>query len=119
MLFAHLSHALSLNDVCDALRLHSGALSTLRGATPPSRNGLSHANKTRSADLAEDIFYEVLQRLTRLCPKFGRTDTTFRLPRGLKRTINLIDSTTIQLADMDGAPVLSDTALYSVHKQVE
>ncbi|MDR3012326.1 MAG: IS4 family transposase [Chitinispirillales bacterium] len=97
MLFAHLSHALSLNDVCDALRLHSGALSTLRGATPPSRNGLSHANKTRSADLAEDIFYEVLQRLTRLYPKFGRTDTTFRLPRGLKRTINLIDSTTIQL----------------------
>jgi hypothetical protein len=37
MLFAHLTHALSLNYACDALRLHSGALLTLRGATPPSR----------------------------------------------------------------------------------
>jgi hypothetical protein len=34
--------------VCDTLRLHEGALSALRRATPPSRNGLSHANRTRS-----------------------------------------------------------------------
>src|SRR6516225_11395438 len=44
MLFAQLTHAMGLNDVCDALRLHSGPLSALRGATPPSRNNLSHAN---------------------------------------------------------------------------
>src|SRR5215469_10369244 len=97
MIFAHLTHALSLNDVCDALRLHSGALSTIRGATPPSRNGLSHANKVRSADFAKDVFYEVLGRLTSQYPKFGRTDVSFKPPRGLKRTINLLDSTTIQL----------------------
>jgi hypothetical protein len=27
MLFAQLTHAIGLNDVCDALRLHSGPLS--------------------------------------------------------------------------------------------
>ena len=32
MLFAHLTHGIGLNDVCDALRLHSGPLSALRGA---------------------------------------------------------------------------------------
>ena len=41
LIFAQVSHALSLNDVCDTLRHHSGALATVRGATPPSRNGLS------------------------------------------------------------------------------
>lgn len=35
LLYAHLTHALGLNDVCDALRLHSGPLSAIRGATPP------------------------------------------------------------------------------------
>ncbi len=30
-------------------------------------------------------------------PRFGRTDVSFKPPRGLKRTINLLDSTTIQL----------------------
>src|SRR3984893_10958131 len=52
MLFAQLTHAIGLNDVCDALRLHSGPLSALRGATPPSRNNLSHDNKRREAALA-------------------------------------------------------------------
>jgi Domain of unknown function (DUF4372) len=36
MLFAQLTHSIGLNDVCDALRLHSGPLSALRGATPLS-----------------------------------------------------------------------------------
>lgn len=97
MIFAHHSHALSLNDVADTLRFHSGALSTLRNATPPSRNGLSHANRVRSASMAKDLFYEVLQHLTTSFPQFGRMDTTFKLPRKIKRTINLVDSTTIQL----------------------
>lgn len=97
MLFAHLSHALSLNDVCDTLRLHRGSLSTLRGATPPSRNGLSHANKIRSSGMAKELFYTVLGHLRGMYPKFGRMDETFKLPRRLKRVINLVDSTTIQL----------------------
>lgn len=97
MLFAHHSHALSLNDVSDTLRFHQGALSTLRNATPPSRNGLSHANRVRPASMGKELFHEVLHHLTNNFPKFGRMDTTFKLPRKIKRTINLVDSTTIQL----------------------
>lgn len=97
MIFAHLTHALSLNDVCDTLKHHSGALSTIRNATPPSRNGLSHSNKVRSSEMAKDLFYEVLSHFTSHFPRFGRQDISFKLPRRLKRTINLIDSTTIQL----------------------
>ncbi len=41
MLFAQLSHAISLNDVCDWLRLKAAALSRLQ-IVPPSRNTLSH-----------------------------------------------------------------------------
>src|SRR5215469_13538744 len=71
MLFAQLTHAIGLNDVCDALRLHSGPLSTLRGATAPSRNNLSHANKRRDAALAERLFWAVLEHLQKLSPGFG------------------------------------------------
>jgi len=58
MLFAQLTHAIGLNDVCDALRLHSGLLSALRGATPPSRNNLSHANKHRAARVGRTAFLD-------------------------------------------------------------
>ena len=49
LLYAQLTHSIGLNDVCDALRLRSGPLWAIRGATPPSRNGLSHAGKERKA----------------------------------------------------------------------
>lgn len=97
MIYAHLTHASSLNDVCDSLRYHEGALQSIRGATPPSRNGLSHANKTRRSELARDLFYEVLWRLRDWYPQFGRLDVSFKMPRGLKRVVNIVDSTTIQL----------------------
>lgn len=41
MLYAQLSHAIGLNDVCDGMALHSGPLSAVRGATAPPRNTLS------------------------------------------------------------------------------
>jgi hypothetical protein len=97
MIFAHLAHALSLNDVCDTMRHHAGALLTVRNAQPPSRNGLSHANKVRSAEMAKDLFYATQHHLTGHFPKFGRMDATFKLPRRIKRVINIVDSTTIQL----------------------
>src|SRR6185436_14379040 len=58
LLYAQLSHALSLNDVCDGLRLMATPLRALRGATPPSRNALSHANKIRDCGMAEALFWE-------------------------------------------------------------
>lgn len=44
LMFAHPTHAIGLNDVCDSLRMQRLLLATLRGATPPSRNNFSHAN---------------------------------------------------------------------------
>ncbi len=96
LLYAHLTHAIGLNDVCDSLQLHSGPLSGIRGATPPSRNGLSHANKHRNPELAQELFWKMLDHLKGLNPSFGGG----RLPRPLRRfarSIHVIDSTTIEL----------------------
>lgn len=96
LLYAQLSHALSLNDVCDGLRLWATPLRALRGATPPSRNALSHANKIRDCALAEQLFWRVLEHLQASCPRFGQGAV-----RGLawrfRRTIHVVDATVIQL----------------------
>ncbi len=96
LLYAQLTHSLGLNDVCDALELHSGPLSAVRGATAPRRNTLSHANRLRDPAMAEKLFWQMLEHLQGLCPGFGRG----RRPRfafRFKRMIHLVDSTTIQL----------------------
>jgi len=96
LLYAQLTHSLGLNDVCDALRLHSGPLSALRGATPPPKNTLSHANRTRDPKLAEQLFWSVLEHLQTLQPAFGGHRTP-RFAFRFKRLIHVVDSTTIQL----------------------
>lgn len=97
MLYAQLTHAIGLNDVCDGLRHHSGWLSRIRGASPPSRNGFSHANKVRDAAMAEKLFWGVLDHLRSLQPHFGTGAGRKGLCRRFKRTIHVVDSTTIQL----------------------
>lgn len=99
MLFAQLSAAISLNDLCDNLRNHSGLLSTIRGALFPSRNGLSNANKERSADMAEELFWNVLNHFESQSPGFGHGPKKRKrgLPRRFKRTIHAVDSSTIKL----------------------
>ncbi len=96
LLFAQLAHSLGLNDVCDALGLHSGPLSAIRGATPPKRNTLSHANRQRDPALPEQLFWQMLEHLQGLCPGFGRRGRP-RFAFRFKRMIHLVDSTTIQL----------------------
>ena len=96
LIYAQLTHALSLNDVCDALRLHAGPLSAIRGATAPSKNALSHANRERNPKMAEALFWTMLEHLPQLQPGFGarrRPKFAFRF----KRMIHVVDSTTIQL----------------------
>ena len=97
MLFAQLTHAIGLNDVCDALRLHSGPLSALRGATAPSRNNLSHANKRRDAALAEGLFWAVLEHLQKISPGFAAGARGKGLARRFRRVIHVVDSSTIAL----------------------
>ena len=88
LIYAQLTHALGLNDVCDALHLNTGPLSAIRGATAPSKNALSHANRERDAGMAEALFWKMLEELQRIAPRFA-----FRF----KRMIHVVDSTTIQL----------------------
>jgi len=97
LIHSQLTHAIGLNDVCDGLRLHCGPLSALRGATPPSRNNLSHANKVRDAAMAEALFWAVLSHLQELHPEFAGSRKGKGLLRRFKRTIHAVDSTTIQL----------------------
>jgi hypothetical protein len=97
LLYAQLTHSIGLNDVCDALGLHSGPLSSLRGATPPTRNNLSHANKVRPAEMAEKLFWAVFEHLGDLSPRFVGGKSGKRFARRFKRTIHLVDSTTIPL----------------------
>ena len=98
LLFAQLSHAIGLNDVCDSLTLHSGPLSAVRGATPPSRNTFSHANKTRPAEIAEKLFWQVLSHLRCVHPGFaGAAHRGRNAVRRFKCAIHVVDATTIQL----------------------
>lgn len=98
MMYAQLSHSLSLNDVCDALQNHVGALSQIRHCTPPSRNGLSHANRTRNADMAEELFWNTLEYFRKDFPSFISTGRNYPgLPHRFKRMIHAVDSSTIPL----------------------
>lgn len=96
LLYAQLAHALSLNDVCDGLRLWATPLRALRAATPPSRNALSHANKVRSSAMAEALFWQVLAHLQDSFPAFRR-GTVRGLAWRFRRSIHVVDATVIQL----------------------
>src|SRR6266705_541684 len=95
--YAQLTHSIGLNDVCDALQLNSGPLSALRGATPPTRNNLSHANKVRDPIMAEKLFWAVYEHLGNILPQFLSGKAGKKFARKFKRAIHLVDSSTIQL----------------------
>jgi len=96
MLYAQFTHAIGLNDVVDALRANRASMASIRGAEPPSRNGLSHANRTRDPKMAEELFWTMLDHFETLQPGFGGVKFR-RLPRRFKRTVYALDSTTIKL----------------------
>jgi Transposase DDE domain/Domain of unknown function (DUF4372) len=96
LLFTQLAHSLSLNDVADTLSAHR-SLGTIRSACPPSRNNLSHANKVRNSDMAEELFWETLKYLESTPGRFGMGKKYSGIPRRFKKTVYAIDSTTIQL----------------------
>lgn len=96
MLFAQLAHAISLNDVCDWLRLKAAALGRF-GVTPPARNTLSHANRQRGAAFAEQLFWSTLGHLQQIRPAFATGRRGRGLLRRFKVRIHAVDSTTMQL----------------------
>lgn len=98
LLYGQLSRASSLNEICDAAKLHEPELNRIRGATAPKRNTFSNANRTRDPIIAEKLYWAVLEHLQALSPLF----TQYRKHKGfifrLKRDIFAIDSTTLKLA---------------------
>ena len=98
MLYAHLAHLLSLNDICDSLHNHAGPLAQIRNCTHPSRNGLSHANKTRNANRTEELFWMVYNSLSSHYSAFLTSSRNYPgLPyRFRTRTIRAVDLTTIK-----------------------
>jgi hypothetical protein len=96
LLFAQFTHALSLNDVCDALKNHAAKLLRIRRAAAPSKNAFSHANRQRDGEMAQALFWRILEHLYSLSPGFG--GRRFKgMPRRFKRAVYAVDSTTIQL----------------------
>ena len=94
--YAQLTHSIGLNDVCDSLQLYSGPLATIGGATPPSRNGFSNANRERPAEMAEQLFWAVRDHLGEQSPGFvagHRRGAAFRF----KVPIHIVDTTVMEL----------------------
>lgn len=110
MLYVHLSHALSLNDICDSLQNHAGVFSQIRNGTPPTRNGLSHANRTRNADMAEELFWIVFDDLKEKDKRFFNSSRKYPgLSHRIHRTLYAFDSTTISLtADSLGHNIVDE-----------
>lgn len=99
MLFVQLAHALSLNDVCDWLRLKARAIAAF-GITPPSRNNLSNANKGRDAKFAQQVFWRTLAHLQHCDASFGRQRPgggARSLLHRFKVRIHAVDSTVMEL----------------------
>ncbi|MEK7995910.1 MAG: IS4 family transposase [Planctomycetota bacterium] len=95
--YAQLTHAIGLNDVCDALSMNVGVLATIRGATPPSRNNLSHANKIRDSRMAEALYWTMMEQLMKVSPGFAKGKVRRGYLRRFRKVIHAMDSTTIQL----------------------
>ena len=120
MLFAQLSHSLGLNDVCDWLRLKAEAIGRF-GVTPPSRNTLSHANRTRDAAFVAKLFWLLLGELHNSHPRFS----TGRMGRGtlhrFKVRIHAVDSSVIQLVanSMDWAKHRRRKAAAKMHLRLD
>ena len=102
LMIAHLAHTSSLNETCDVCAIHEKKLRYVRNVTPPRRNTLSNANRTRPAAMAEELFWTVKAALeTNDVTVNGKTFNPRGRPTGFlhrfKKAIYAIDSTTIQL----------------------
>jgi len=97
LIYGHVSRALSLNEICDALSVHAAEFLRIRDATPPKRNTFSNANRTRDPFVAENLYWQMLAHLQTVCPGFTEYGKHAGFIFRLKRDIFAMDSTTLQL----------------------
>ena len=98
LLHGQITKAGSLNEICDAAKLHEPELNRIRGATAPKRNTFSNANRTRDPKIAENLYWEVFKHLQEVCPGFTQHGKHKRFLFRMKRDIFAIDSTTLKLS---------------------
>jgi len=98
LLCGHLSRASSLNEICDAGRLHESELNRIRGAVAPKRNTFSNANRTRDPIIAEKLYWETFKYLEMICPRFTGNKRNRNYLARMRRRIEAIDSTTLKLS---------------------
>ena len=70
LLYGQITRSGSLNEICDAARLHEPELNRIRGATAPKRNTFSNANRKRDPEIAEKLYWAVFAHLRAICPSF-------------------------------------------------
>ncbi len=99
LILGHLSRASCLTEICDDADLNKRKMSLVRNATPGKRNTFSHANRTRPAEVAEEVYWETVRHLGEVSPDFipPKRVRGF-LSRFRGRGIFAIDSTVIKLA---------------------
>lgn len=99
LIIGHLSRASCLTEICDDADLNKRKLSLVRGATPGRRNTFSHANRTRPAEVAEEVYWETVRHLGEVSPDFiPPKQVRGFLSRFRGRGIFAIDSSVIRLA---------------------
>jgi hypothetical protein len=97
LLYCQLVCSISLNDLCDSMRLNIGKLSLIRAARPPAKNTLSNANKQRDPELMKRLFWQTFDHLMQRNKCFGFQGRYKGLPRRFKKVIHAVDSSTISL----------------------
>ena len=97
LLYCQLVCSISLNDLCDSMRLNIGKLSLIRAARPPAKNTLSNANKQRDPELMKRLFWQTFDHLMQMNKCFGFQGRYKGLPRRFKKVIHAVDSSTISL----------------------
>jgi hypothetical protein len=97
MIYAQLARVTGLNDLCDDLSIHSGPLSSVRGAKTPHRNTLAHANKVRDAGMAQELFWSLKAYFEATCAGFNRGRRYIALDKRIKSVVHAVDSSTIEL----------------------
>ncbi len=120
LLYAQISKSMSLHDVCDSLELKSATLYRI-GATPPKRNTLSNANKSRPAEFAEKLLWKTLEHLGRQSPSFLTGLSCKGYLRRFKVRIQALDSSVIKLVanSMDWAKHRRRKAAAKMHLRLD
>jgi Transposase DDE domain/Domain of unknown function (DUF4372) len=98
LMLGHISHAFSLNEICDSCSIHASSLQRIDGVTPPKRNTFSNANRTRDPLIAERLYWGVHAQLSASCEGFAAKGRCSGFLHRFKRKIFAVDSTIIRLS---------------------